>query len=184
MKKRTKVGEWKTVFKGEFFQIEQAPAVFSSGKKITFERAWRPASVIVLAFNEKKELILTREFRSKSGKYEWMLPAGKADGGGTPLSDARRELQEETGFKAKNIKLFHKSDSSTILNWVHYTFIASGLTYEPIETHEDEDITVISMSLEKAYNMVIEGKILNDWIAYMISRAYWEKEKIFKILKI
>jgi ADP-ribose pyrophosphatase len=58
-------------------------------------------SAVMMAVDEKKQILLVRQYRLPAGKYLWELPAGKVDEGETPLQAARRELIEETGYRAR-----------------------------------------------------------------------------------
>ncbi|KKW15607.1 MAG: NTP pyrophosphohydrolases including oxidative damage repair enzyme [Parcubacteria group bacterium GW2011_GWA2_50_10b] len=177
MKNRVKVGNYKTVFKGTIYEIKQAKAVFPSGKIKTFEIASRPPSVSILAFDHKRRLLLTREYRVKYKKYLWRIPAGRVDKGEQPIKAAQRELQEETGYKARNLKLFHFTDMGQSLDWKRYTYLATGLAKSPLNGDEDEDITVVPTTLPKAYKMVKQGKIKNEGMAYLIFKLYHQKIK-------
>ncbi len=159
-KARVKVGKYKTVFKGRHFEIKQASALYSNGKKTTFEKACRTPTVIILALNDKKELLLTWEYRLGPKKYMWFLPAGRIDKkGDTPKNAAKRELQEETGYKAKKITLLDSYGSGNAMEYKKYVFLAEGLTYEPVKIDEDEDITVKPLTIDKAMKLVLDGDI-------------------------
>jgi ADP-ribose pyrophosphatase len=58
-------------------------------------------SAVMMAVDEKKRILLVRQYRLPAGRYLWELPAGKVDEGETPLQAARRELIEETGYRAR-----------------------------------------------------------------------------------
>ncbi len=176
-KKRVKVFKYKTVFKGLGFTIEQAKATFPSGKTSLFERAVRPPAVIILALDNKGKLLLNYEYRQKAKAYEWRLPAGRVEPGELPKHAAQRELQEETGYKAKILKLFYISDIAHSLVWKRYVYIAKGLSYSPRKQDEDEDIKIVPVSLKKAFEMVLAGKIKNDLMAYMILKFYFQRKK-------
>lgn len=67
------------------------------------EREWirHPGAVAVIAhLRETNELILERQFRYPVGRAVWELPAGKLDPGEDPADCGRRELEEETGWRA------------------------------------------------------------------------------------
>ena len=50
--------------------------------------------------DEKNRILLVRQYRLPARQYLWELPAGRVDPGETVLQAARRELAEETGYKA------------------------------------------------------------------------------------
>ena len=59
-------------------------------------------SAVMMAVDEKKRILLVRQFRLPARQYLWELPAGRLDEGETPLQAAKRELIEETGYQARN----------------------------------------------------------------------------------
>jgi ADP-ribose pyrophosphatase len=178
MKKRVKIGKYKTVFKGVIFEVKQAKAIFPSGQIKTFEQAERPSSVSILAIDDKGRLLLNREYRPKYKKYLWRLPSGRANKGELPIKAAQRELREETGLQAGYLKLFHFSDMSQSLIWKRYTYIAKKLTVAPLKMDEDEDITIVSVSLTKALQMVKNDEIKNEGMAYIIFKLYNQRKKL------
>ena len=180
MKKRVKIGKYKTVFKGEIFTVLQAPAIFPGGRKATFERVCRDASVIILALDDKSRLLLIREYRIARKRYEWFLPAGRADKPGeTPLMAAKREFREETKLIAKNMKLFYRTGWGNSLRWEKYYYIATNLKPDPhpLAGDEDQDITIVPTLLSKAYKMALRGDIHKDDLAYSIIRLYQTRQK-------
>lgn len=176
--RRVKVGPYKTVWQGEIFAAQTATAILPSGKKQTWERIVRPASVIVLAVDSHGRLLLTREYRISLQGYSWRVPGGRVDRGETPRAAAQRELEEEVGYRAKQLKLLQVANVSQTMRWARYVYLAKRLTPVSVTKDESEDITVIPTLLAKAFNMVVAGKIENDIIAYAICRLYWERKKL------
>ena len=58
-------------------------------------------SAVMMAVDEKKRVLLVRQYRLPAEKYLWELPAGRLDPGEKPLQAAKRELKEETGYTAR-----------------------------------------------------------------------------------
>lgn len=177
-KKRVRIGKYKKVFKGITFEIQQAKAVLPNGQIKIFEKAVRPPTVTILAIDDRGRLLLIREYRTKHKRYLWRLPSGRVDKEKSPIKASQRELREETGFKAKKLKLFHLSDTWQSLDWKRYSYLATGLIAAPLEGDEDEDIIVAPTSISKAYKMVKDGEIENENMAYLIWKLYKFRKKI------
>lgn len=98
-KKRTVVAT------SRLFTIEEMHLEFSNGAKRVFERIKgnRHGAVLVVAVTEDKALILVREYAAGIDAYELAFPKGVIDEGESSLDAANRELQEETGFAAKEL---------------------------------------------------------------------------------
>ena len=58
-------------------------------------------SAVMMAVDEKKRILLVRQYRLPAGQKMWELPAGRLDPGENPLQAAKRELIEETGNRAR-----------------------------------------------------------------------------------
>ena len=55
----------------------------------------------MMPVDEEERILLVRQYRLPAQQYLWELPAGRVDPGETPLQAAKRELMEETGYRAK-----------------------------------------------------------------------------------
>src|SRR5215467_11838611 len=69
-------------------------------------------SAVMMAVDGRDRILLVRQYRLPARQYLWELPAGRVDEGETPLQAARRELIEETGYRAKRwdkIAVFYPS---------------------------------------------------------------------------
>ena len=69
-------------------------------------------AVAIVALTDENEVILIKQFRKAIEDIIWEIPAGKLEIGENPKECAIRELKEETGYSADNIKLIHKFYSS------------------------------------------------------------------------
>ncbi len=169
MKKIT-YGKLQKKYQGKIFTIFQRPVTLPNGTKEVFEYCERPASVNILAFNDKKELLLIRERRAGSGKLEWFLPVGQLDDRKEkPRSAALRELREETGYGAKKIKMLKKSVTSDKMMMNVYTFVATGLYSSPLPSDVGEHIIKREFfPLKKAVAMALNGTIANEFLAFLI----------------
>ena len=134
-----------------------------NGTRIIQEIVEQGNVVAVLAIDDD-EVILVNEFRYPVG-YVLEIPAGNVDKGETPLKCAKRELLEETGYKAKKIehliRFFPKLGYNT---QIIDCYVATELTKisEP-NLDEDELITVKKIKFKKLLNMINNGKIYGSY---------------------
>ena len=130
-----------------------------NGTRISQEIVEQGNVVAILAIDDD-EAILVNEFRYPVG-YVLEIPAGTVDKGETPLKCAKRELLEETGYKAKKIehliRFFPKLGYNT---QIIDCYVATELVKisEP-NLDENELITVKKIKFRKLLNMINNGKI-------------------------
>lgn len=86
------------------FRVTEDVAIDSDGFEIKRAIVRHNGSAVILVVDAKKRILLVNQYRLPAGKKVWELPAGKIDEGETALQAAKRELKEETGFKAKTFK--------------------------------------------------------------------------------
>lgn len=112
----------KLVFTGEIFEVWQWDQQMFDGTMATFERIWRPPTVIVIATVGDKLLIEEQDQPDRKNTIN--LVAGRADKNEDMLKEAKRELMEETGYRSDDWQLLFKHDQhGKVLHDVYY-FIA------------------------------------------------------------
>ena len=117
-------------------------------------------SAVMMAIDEKKRILLVRQYRLPAGKYLWELPAGKVDPGETPLAAAKRELIEETGYRAKKWqKLVSFFPSPGFVAERMTIFVATGLTAGTATPMDDERIETRWYTRKELAEMIRTGKI-------------------------
>lgn len=136
---------------------------------------FRNVAVGVLALDEDDSLYLVGQYRYTLDRYSWEIPEGGCAAGEEPLSAARRELEEETGLRARDWRRLgeaHLSNSATdeIAVW----YVATGLTQGRRSPEGTEEIEVRRVPFHKALEMVLCGEI-NDALS-MIAILQYEIE--------
>jgi ADP-ribose pyrophosphatase len=97
-----KITSSREVYKCSLFRVTEDQAIDAkSGFTIKRSVVRHAGSAVMLAEDEKRRILLVRQYRLPAGKSIWELPAGRLDPGETPLVAAKRELKEETGYRAK-----------------------------------------------------------------------------------
>ena len=132
------------------------------GRKVKREIIKHPGAAAILAFDEKNRLILVRQHRYPHG-YELEIPAGTLEKGESPKACALREIQEETGYRAKRMTHLVTYYPSIGYNTeAIHCFVASGLTQVKKKLDTDEFITVKKIELPKLLKMIKAGKIIDS----------------------
>ncbi|MDR3610745.1 MAG: NUDIX hydrolase [Ignavibacteriaceae bacterium] len=91
----------KEIYKGRIIDLKVDEIEYENGVTGYREVAMHPGGAVVLALHNGK-IILVTQYRYPLNKVIYELPAGKLDNNEDPLDCARRELEEETGYKADN----------------------------------------------------------------------------------
>jgi len=119
-----------------------------------------PGAVTIVPVFDDGRVCLIRNFRLSVGATLVELPAGTLEPGEPPLVTAHRELEEETGYRAREIEpLAEFWMSPGILDERMYLYVARGLT--PGETHLDagEEIETLVVGWDEALEMIDRGTI-------------------------
>lgn len=117
-------------------------------------------AVGIVAVNDKNEILLVKQFRKPIENVLWEIPAGRLEKGENPKDCAMRELKEETGYSAQNIKLIHQFYTSAgFSNEKLYIYLATNLSKGDMKLDEGEYLDVHTVTLDEALNMVLSNEI-------------------------
>ena len=155
----------KLAFKGRVFNVFTDTLEEPDGHRHIKDVIRHNGSVVMLAVDERTnpadpDVILERQYRHAAGQYLIELPAGTRDPGEAPLAAAKRELIEETGYRAKKWTMLLKYFASPgfLGEWMQI-FVARDLREGEAKPELDENLEVFRMPLSEAMKLVAEGKI-------------------------
>jgi ADP-ribose diphosphatase len=92
------------LFRGMVFDLKVDEIEYDSGNKGIREIAVHPGGAVTVPVKDDGKIIMVNQFRYPFQKNVLELPAGKLDKDEDPYVCAVRELEEETGYKSKDIK--------------------------------------------------------------------------------
>lgn len=123
------------------FHVTQDRAVAPDGFEIQRAIVQHIGSAVMMAVDPRGRILLVRQYRLPARRYLWELPAGRLDPGETALQAAKRELIEETGYRAKRwTKLIEFFPSPGFLAEKMTIFVARELTAGTATPMDDERI--------------------------------------------
>ncbi len=150
------------VFRGRVFSVTRDTVTLPSGETTVRDVVRHGASVAVVPLIAPDSVLLIKQYRFAVGEHLWEIPAGTVEADESPDQCARRELEEETGYRAASIvqvAVFYTTPG--FCDETMYLFLAHGC--EPTGTRrpeEDEDIVEQQLfRMDKALAMAAQGEI-------------------------
>lgn len=154
------VHQRRTVHIGRVFNLTVETVMFADGLTLDLEIIRHPGASAVVALTEELHVLMLRQYRHAVGDYIWEIPAGTFDDREAPLTCAKRELTEETGYQARSWEplgavtpLPGYSDERIHL------FLARDLTPAVQRLDPDEILEVHTVALDRVARMIADGQI-------------------------
>lgn len=151
------------LYRGKVFDHQVDEIQYDSGNIGIREIAVHPGGAVVAPIKEDGKIILVKQFRYPLQKTLIELPAGKLDKNEDPLNCAVRELEEETGYKAKDfIKLGAIYTAPGYCTEILHIYKAIGLIEGNHNREEGEQgMELLELTQEEVVKMILSGEI-ND----------------------
>lgn len=148
------------IYRGRVFKLVREEITLPNGYRTSLELIRHPGASALVALNEDWEVILLRQYRHATGGFIWEIPAGTLQGQEDPHHCAMRELIEETGFEAQELRPLGQmvpvpgySDERI------HIFLATGLRETVQSLDRDEVLQVHFIPFFRALEMVRQGEI-------------------------
>ncbi len=148
------------LYDGRILNLRVDDVQLDNGRPTKREIVEHRGAAAIVPITDSGNVILVRQYRYAVSTELLEVPAGTLEPGEDSESCARRELEEETGFRCREIRkiseLFVAPGYST--EKIH-VYLAKGLTKSNMRTEEDEQIKVETLSIASALERIRMGEI-------------------------
>lgn len=150
------------ITKTPIFRVTLDRAIDPDGFEIKRAIVQHGGSAVIMPVDDRGRILLVKQYRLAARRYMWEIPAGRVDEGETPLKAAKRELIEETGYRAKSwVKIADFFPSPGFLAEKMSIYLATGLTAGQSTPMEDERIEARWFTPREVHELIKSGKIMD-----------------------
>lgn len=166
------------IFSGKVVQLYVEDVQLPNGKTSKREVIKHPGAVAIIPITNEGKLVLVRQYRKALERVLVEIPAGKLEKGEEPLATAHRELEEETGYRARS--LYHIASFYTSPGFADeliHLYVAEGLmkVENAASLDEDEFVDILEVTLEEALEMFEKREIYDAKTAYALQYLQWRR---------
>lgn len=147
------------IYSGRIISLQIDQVQLPSGETADREIVRHPGAVAIVALLGERMLVV-EQYRKAMEKAQVEIPAGKLDSGEEPEEAARRELEEETGFRAVSLQHLHTfSTSPGFADEIIHLYVTEELEQGQLQLDDDEFLTCDAITLDDALRYIAEGRI-------------------------
>lgn len=147
-------------WRGRMIGVTVDAVTLPNGRTVDLEIVRHPGAAAVVPVDADNNVVLVRQVRYAAGGWLLEVPAGKLDEGEAPEACAARELQEETGYRAKKLipmgRIWTSPGFTDERIWL---FLATELEPVPQALEADEVLTIERLPLREALERALRGEI-------------------------
>lgn len=165
------------IYTGRVLNLDIDTVRFPDGSAGELEMIRHPGASAIVPFlsdpaGDDPQILLIRQYRYAAEEVLYEIPAGRLNDGEEPVDCARRELLEETGCQAASLEhLYTMYTTPGFTDEKIHVFMATGLEHGASAHEADEFITVETVTLSSALELIRKGEIKDAKTALSILYA-------------
>lgn len=149
------------IYEGKILNLRKDTVTVRNGKTASREIVEHRGAVALVVLTEQRKIVMVKQYRHAMRDVMLEIPAGKIDNGEhDPMTAAVRELKEETGYTADNIRYIGKMFPSVAYSeeglWLYF---CSGLTKGERNLDDDEAIDVVEYDFDEVCHRIENGEL-------------------------
>ena len=159
-KKLAQVLSSEMIYEGPVFGLRRDEVIEPTGLRTRREVITHPGSVVVLPVLPDGRIVMIQQYRHATKQYLWELVAGRLEPGEDPEQAGARELAEETGYRAKSLRVFlYVFPTPGFLEEKMFLLLASDVVPGPASPEDDEKIVSAVYTAKKLEQMIHSGEL-------------------------
>jgi ADP-ribose pyrophosphatase len=164
------------LYDGRILNLRVDDVALGDGNRTRREIVEHRGAAAIVPVTENRDVVLVRQYRYAIATNLLEVPAGTMEQGETPEHCANRELEEETGYKSKDLqKIMEFFSVPGYSTEKIYVYLAKSLIKSEMHTEEDERIELEILPIQNALEKIRSGEIHD---AKSISALYRAAELI------
>ena len=148
------------VYRGRVVTLRIDTIATKDGRTIRREIVEHRGAVAIVPMLDSKTVLLIRQYRPAVGESLLEIPAGTLESGEHRDACAARELEEEIGYQAAEMRLmFSQYLAPGYSSEVLHAYIGTNLRKTQTHFDVDEDIEIVPVRVEDIEPMILDGRI-------------------------
>jgi 8-oxo-dGTP pyrophosphatase MutT (NUDIX family) len=153
-------------FEGRVFSVHTDRVRLPNGHESDVDIVRHPGSVVLVAIDDRGQVILIRQYRYSIDRWVWELPAGRIEPGESVDAAVGRECEEEIGLvpgRLEAVGAFYPSPGfcDEIMRFYRVSDLRRPPADSTVQRDADEDLTVRTFAIDEARRMVRDGEIVD-----------------------
>lgn len=163
----------KYVYQGKVIDVTYNNVEIADGSKSVRIVVEHPGGVVIVAQKTPETILMVKQFRYPIKQTVLELPAGKLEKGEEPFPAAKRELEEETGYRAKNWKeLGYINTTPGFCDEKLYLYHAQDLEFVGEHPDDGEIIEAYEYKISEIFDKIKSGEINDSKTICALTRAF------------
>jgi ADP-ribose pyrophosphatase len=151
-----------TMYSGRAFGVARCEVRLPDGRLSHYDLVEHRGAVTLVPVDDQGRILLVNQYRLGADRELWELPAGVLEANEPPEEAAAREVREETGFAARELrKLGEFYMAPGYSREFMHVYLASGLYAAPLQADADEFLQLSAVPVQECYAMIRRGEIVD-----------------------